>query len=128
MCLIVKEGCKPEIVQKDITCWKMVVDWDETRWMAPFIRTFHEYGKELTGCERLKVENLERIDLKGAVIYKGFHAYTSREEAEDNIPNESYCKWKVTECVIPKGAEYCMGMYNEIVANKMIVHKPKCVK
>lgn len=110
MCLYVKEGCKPEIAKEDIKCWKVVVDWDKTRWMAPCIRTFHKYGKELTGCERLKLENWERLDFKGVVINKGFHGYTSREEAEDNIPPVSYRKdWKVTKCVIPKGAEYCMG-------------------
>ena len=124
MCLMVLPGCKPEIAQEDITCWKTVNMLGGDKWVAPVRYTSHNYDEVLTACYRLSAEpwhNGHRIH--GYVIKVGFHAYTDIDAAENKIkifPNRTLVK-----CTIPAGAEYCLGTNAEIVANKMIVHKPK---
>lgn len=113
MCLMVKRGCHPEITQEDITCWKVVDDWDETKWMALVRGTLHKYDEVLTACDKLSVEAWrDTLGILNYVIEEGFHAYISKTHT-------------LVKCTIPKGAEYCLGTHNEIVSNKMIVHKPK---
>jgi hypothetical protein len=116
MCLIVKEGCKPEIARKDITCWKRVVTkLLYGNWMpvifAGIYRTF-PLNKVATALKDYKepishLEIEEAWDLK--TIDYGFHAKTKFVNLNYNI------------CVIPAGAEYCLGTDNEIVATQIIV-------
>lgn len=130
MCLTVLPGCKPQIAKRGITCWKVIKPFDNYKWEAPYRGTVHKYNEVLTASDKLLVEHRCECDNFMVVfnyIGEGFHAYTNEDGAlyqTRNLVcmNSSYT---LTKCTIPKGAEYCMGMYNEIVANKMIVHKPK---
>lgn len=126
MCLMVLPGCKPEIAQEDITCWKNVRMFGYDEWMAPVRGTFHNYDEVLTACDRLRMARYTMYGVYNYVIEVGFHAYTNIDVAEYKV--NLYKTRTLVECTIPKGAEYCLGANDEIVANRMIVHKPKCVK
>lgn len=123
MCLTVLPGCKIEIAQEDITCWKNVCMFGHDEWMAPVRGTFHNYDEVLTACDRLSMKSFR--DTYGVLYYiieEGFHAYVNSNAAEcRNI----FRIRTLVKCTIPAGAEYCLGTNTEMVANKMIVHKPK---
>ena len=122
MCLTVLPACKPEIAQEDITCWKVIKPLDNYKWKALYRGTVHNYDKVLTAGDRLNVElRYNGYRIHGYVIEVGFHAYTDIDYAKVNL----FKTCTLVKCTIPKGAEYCLGIHNEIVANKMIVHKPK---
>lgn len=118
MCLIVKKGCAPEIAQKDITCWKLVdVDYIQQIW-TPCIYTYTHAVfplnkvvaalKEYEKIEHLTIEIAPHGLRSVRYINYGFHAKTHV------LPNYNIC-------VIPKGAEYCLGEDDDIVSTKMIV-------
>ena len=122
MCLTVLPDCKIEIAQKDITCWKTVNHVCGNWWKAPVRGTFHKYNEVLVACNKLKmVHSYGGIFSGFDFIDEGFHAYTDIDYAKVNL----FKTHTLVKCTIPAGAEYCLGTDNEIVANKMIVHKPK---
>lgn len=126
MCLNVLPGCKPEIAQEDIICWKTVKSYDDIWWQAPARGTFHKYGEVLVACDGLNVRHWWVDNIREHIIEEGFHAYTNKDSAQYQVSilvcfNSSYT---LVKCTIPKGAEYCLGTRNEIVTTKMIVHKP----
>ena len=121
---MVLPGFKPEIAQEDITCWKTVNMLGDDKWIAPVRCTHHNYDKVLTACDKLRVESFYTGSrILNYIIEVGFHAYTNIDDAEYKI--NIFKTRTLVKCTIPKGAEYCLGTHNEIVANKMIVHKPK---
>lgn len=119
MCLIVKQGCVPEIAQKDITCWKTVDMYPLQQVWMPCIYTYtHDMfplNKVATALncheeiEHLAIEKSPHGLCSVRYINYGFHAKTTH-----TLPNHNIC-------IIPQGAEYCLGEYGEIVATKMIV-------
>lgn len=122
MCLIVKQGCVPEIAQKDITCWKVVdIDHIQQIWM-PCIYTYNHAVFPLNKVSTALDESYEGITHltieKSPCLYSvrninyGFHAKTHVKTLV--LPNYNIC-------IIPKRAEYCLGEYDDIVATKMIV-------
>lgn len=120
MCLYVEFGCKPQIAEKDILCWKLVYDLGEQKneWQAIYRKTIHQYNQVLEGCKKFEIE----IQHDGTwIINKGFHAFIdvfAANERKARKPEASKVR-----CVIPKGAEYCYGIIDDIVATKMIVFK-----
>ena len=116
MCLIVKLGCKPEIARKDIVCWKRVgTKCLQGNWMpvifANSYRTF-PLNRVATALKDDKepISHLEIDELGYAeTIDYGFHANTKFFTPDHKI------------CVIPAGAEYCLGTDNEIVVTQIIV-------
>lgn len=114
MCLFVKRGCHPEIASKDIVCWKRVgTKHLHGKWVPVIFtgsyRTF-PLNKVATALKDDKepISHLE-IDEVFETIDYGFHAETKFGTLGYNI------------CIIPTGAEYCLGINNEIVATQMIV-------
>lgn len=116
MCLFVKKGCKPEIASKDITCWKRVrTSLPYGNWMPAVFtgsnRTF-PLNKVATALKDDK-EPISHLEIDEAwdleTIDYGFHANTKFSTPGYNI------------CIIPTGAEYCLGIDNEIVATRMII-------
>lgn len=113
MCLIIKEGCKIEIAEKPIPVYK-IVDyigdrgflWNKT-WKAVIRRTRHRYNRYLVACIHLEINELGKIN-------EGFYAYINNGGG----PGLRYA-------IIPRGAEYCLGVGNDIVANQMIVFSSK---
>lgn len=120
MCLYVEYGCKPQIAEKDIICWKLVYDLGEqkNKWQAIYRETIHQYNQILEGCKKLEIEIQDDGIL---IINKGFHAFidvAAIYERKKEKPKASKVR-----CVIPKGAEYCYGIIDDIVSTKMIVFK-----
>jgi len=128
MCLTVLPNCKPEIAQEDITCWKTVKHVHDICWKAPVMGTFHKYNRVLVACDKLKmVHAYGGIFCDFDFIDEGFHAYTNIDYAKNKLKQNKlklFSSRILVKCTIPAGAEYCLGFDNEIVANKMIVHKP----
>ena len=117
MCLIVEKDHKIEIAEEDIPVFKLINKSKESEntWIAPLFRTEHEFNKELEACEHLELIFKEWAGEKGGnTILQGFHAY--QENKEGVILNYA---------IIPKGAEYCYGINNEIVSNRIIVFSSK---
>lgn len=123
MCLIVKQGCKTEIAQKDIVCYKFV-EGHGKYWKPCILGIFgnnagysYPYNKVLTAesynyGEKYSIQQLEIRCREGLyLIGEGFHARLNKTHYWMNI------------CVIPKGTEYCLGRNNEIVAVNMIVFR-----
>jgi hypothetical protein len=75
------------------------------------MKTSHEFDKELEARDHLLIESIR--DYNCRVINSGFHAYIK----------DTY--FHVIDAIIPKGAEYCIGEYGEIVSNKIIVFSSK---
>lgn len=130
MCLIVKHGCKPEIAQSPIKCWKVVKDNDgyrkDTFWRAKWRMSFHRYDVVLSIYKPLTIQRgylpgraFSKIDY----ISEGFHAYTTKEDTDEAV-NKNRDEF-VVECLIPIESEYCYGEDNEIVTNRIMVHTPK---
>ena len=127
MCLMVKRGCHPEIAQEDITCWKTVNMLGNDKWEAPVRCTRHNCDEVLTACDKLRVESFYTGSrILNYIIEVGFHGYTNIDDAKNKV--NIFKTRTLVKCTIPAGAEYCLGIHNEIVANKMIVHKPKYEK
>ena len=61
------------------------------------------------------VEDYEEI---GYRINAGYHSYDTIERAQKNI---FYADEVVIKCIIPKGTEYYINNYNEIVSSTIIV-------
>ena len=122
MCLTVKEGCNPEIAQKDIVCYKIVDDYIKG-WkpciFASGARYSYPYNKVLTAESYI---NGEIHPIKHLKAYKFY--VTGRRKIEEGF--HAYCKKTFAYmylCIIPKGTEYCLGEENEIVAVNMIVFR-----
>lgn len=58
-------------------------------------------------------------------IEEGIHAYTSFTGAAANWSINDFPCYEIHKAVIPKGAHYFIGIYDEIVADKMIICKKK---
>jgi hypothetical protein len=134
MCLTVKEGCKIEIAEKDITTYKYVNSY-ENYWCGIFYSyprfLYNEIQKakysdlEIELCLLLDNDEInaytELKHLQGEkcgdeiIIDEGFHSYVNRctinTDTKQNI------------CRIPEGSEYCFGEDNDIVSNQIIVFK-----
>ena len=124
MCLLVKEGCKIEIAEKDITTYKCVYD-GENYWCGIFYSHPRFLYNEVQKAKHLKLGVIElSIDLEHlqiencGIINEGFH---SRVNPCGSPVNSIVIKMAI--CIIPKGSEYCFGEYDDIVSNQIIVFK-----
>lgn len=124
--MTVLKGCKPEIAKEDIVCYKIVGYSDETRWRAIFRDTFHKYDRVLDIHNPLLVKTWTvGFNLGWTYIEEGFHAYSTLRQVHFEYDRRDIPGELIAKCTIPKGAMYCYGTNDRIVANKMIVHKPK---
>jgi len=114
MCLyLFNKEAKIEISDKNTHVYKIVLrSSSENMWVAPIMKTAHEFDKELEACDHLVIEN--NRDYNCRVINRGFHAYIKGKKVSTTI-----------NAIIPKGAEYCIGEYGEVVSNKIIVFSSK---
>lgn len=126
MCLFVKYGCKIEVAQEDITCYKIVrrrpdayCSWASVfRWTVQPCNEVVQARDDSLGWQPV----VEHLDVLSNTIHAGLHAYITMELAERAINIEEMCdNWDVYWSVIPKGAEYCLGINGDIVATQMIV-------
>jgi len=152
MCLTVKRGCKPEIAEKDILCFKIVRECSRKTWIPHYIsiinyrmmfsyntvinakKISYPHPPSVTGTgyyeletpvveiisdiKHLEVCNLVPEDIYSSVetIYNGFHSNRGFLSAcFHNIGGS------IKLCIIPKGAEYCLGDNHDIVSTQLIV-------
>lgn len=125
MCLIVKEGCEPEIAKKDIVCYKLVGSCGDYGWESIYNCSEHTFKwnevetarnrfyNRINDCwKEFTIQHLN-VDARGR-INAGFHARLEKIDSNDV---------KERICIIPAGTEYCFGSYNEVVAVQMIVFR-----
>ena len=130
MCLVVKSGCKIEIAEKDITTYKLIYDgkdyWCGIFYSYPqFLYNEIQKAKHLSSCRRelgiiesgVDIEHLQ-IE-KCGIINEGFHSHVNVNSYVLPIAD------KRAICIIPKGSEYCLGLYDDIVSNQIIVFKTR---
>lgn len=125
MCLAIKKGCKPEIAQKDILCYKIIrLMHDGHNWRSIHRLTIQPYNKVLQAKDDSPFKSgghtVEALHVvAGTSINAGFHAFRTEKEAAKWEPDDRSTVIRLA--VIPKGTEYCLGEFNEIVAVNMIV-------
>lgn len=114
MCLSIKETQRrdkfgipiPTIARKDITCYK----WLERKGGKL-------YSPYFSRSKRLRISQNMKADLQifQGYVNEGIHAYVSKKSAltNDNLRDV------IVECIIPKGAQYIKGKWDEIVTTKM---------
>jgi hypothetical protein len=116
MCLFVKEDSEIQVAEEPIAVFKNV-DCGFFCWYSPMYdrETKRKYNTKLKACDHLKI----RILSKRAAINEGFHAFRTI-----SAPQHSRCTFPKF-AVIPKGAEYCYGEYDDVVATEIIVFRTK---
>lgn len=127
MCLQVKWGCRPRIAKSDIVCYKVVeATMSENRWRSVFRCTEEPYDTpiEARNDSAKGFPLIGKLTVCRGTIHAGLHAFVSEDRAvygmrSWGIGASGLCR--VRRAVIPKGAEYCYGMENDVVANRMIV-------
>ena len=127
MCLQVKRGCRPRIAKSDIVCYKVVeTTGSENRWRSVFRCTEEPYDTpiEARNDSAKGFPLIGKLTVCRGTIHAGLHAFVSEDRAvygmrSWGIGAGGLCR--VCRAVIPKDAEYCYGMENDIVANRMIV-------
>ena len=122
MCLIVKEGCKIEIAEKDITTYKCINE-HENYWTGVFYRSPSFAYNKLQKAKHLCLDvhaDIDHLQIErhgnGIIIDEGFHSLINKD-------GYSFATFKKAICIIPKGSEYCFGEYDDIVSNQIIVFK-----
>lgn len=118
MCLVVKPGENIRIAYEDIKVYKVgekEMIGEVSYLLSPFMRFEYEFDKKYSLGKHLKIVSEKGLQ----IIEEGFHTYISR-----NV--EQLSSFLDFECVaiIPKGAEYCFGLCEEVVSNELIVLNP----
>ena len=148
MCLTLK-NFSTDIAKRNIVCWKVVdpikdsvppqwlpkriedtgayefnkvckarkIEWSEG--MAP-VRGLVKKSKGVGKRVLREIDHLEikRVGQEGLLtIEEGFHAFQTYKDAKS-----SYFKfYPFYPCIIPKGSEYGLGIFNDIVSTRIIV-------
>lgn len=122
MCLTIKESGFEMIAEEDMTVYK-VIRTDNTSQMQRFP---YDPGAQYTlppaDSAKFNLAGLKpRKDDGWRRVYSGFHAYITKEEAEDRVA-QAYAPavLKVVAFTVPKGAHYYLGFYEEIVSDQII--------
>lgn len=146
MCLTLKKS-STDIAKRNIVCWKVVdpikdsvplqwlpkriedtgayefnrvckarkFEWSEG--MAP-VRGLVKKSKRVGKRVLREIDHLEikRVGQEGLLtIEEGFHAFRTYKKARASGYLNFY------PCIIPKGSEYGLGIYNDIVSTRIIV-------
>lgn len=118
MCLFVQENSEIQIATYPIAVFKRV-NSGLFFWYSPMydIETKRKYGVRLKACDHLKIRLFGYNNKR--TIEEGYHAFTFI-----SAPHNTLCTLPKF-AVIPKGAEYCLGRDNDIVATEIIVFRTK---
>lgn len=147
MCLYLNQNSEIKVAKKPIHVYKVVYDVEidgKTYWSSPYYTSCKNiYGETkipvqpnfdseyLSGSynlydrvDHLVISSHEDAYTKGS-INTGIHGYITPPNIVWGFPNCLGRTYKVADAIIPRGAEYCIGRDNEIVATRMIVCKDK---
>jgi hypothetical protein len=137
MCLYIRKGNKIEIAKEDLVCYKVLFEDTDETWFPYFMHNDHtlkfKYNESLEAVDHLKVEDCSNIPLintsEGKVlstefIKTGFHAYSVLSGLKEFCRRSLFTPaTRIHKVIIPKGSEYCLGVFGDIVANRVIVTK-----
>lgn len=120
MCLLVKEGCKIEIAEKDITTYKCINEY-ENYWTGVLYRSPSFAYNKLQKAKHLCLDayaDIDHLQIEIFGIDEGFHSLINKD-------SHFFAAFKKAICIIPKGSEYCFGKDDEVVSDQIIVFKTK---
>lgn len=132
MCLSNPTTVKPMIAEEDIHCYKFLwLVYGDLR--APY-RSFKVYR-----LGEMNSRSHVTVSLDGTVEY-GFHTFARAEDAFDIVDminrnraaekkqhwyhEKTQGEYRVYDCVIPKGSEYFVGEFNDVISytsNQLVV-------
>ena len=138
MCLVLQKrhlDCNgkilpPLVAKKDIKVYKVIRDVGEIcpKYVTPCFYTklvFNEQGiAELAS----QLRTYEGNDHYLPQVNAGIHAYTNKDTARRWSYSGADYSDCIAEAIIPKGAKYYRGEYDEIVADRMLIKKPSWQK
>lgn len=125
MCISVHRSEKVKIASRNVKVYKRLTIKDNGKLVSPYLETYYQIGKDKTaigGFNRTlkEFENKKKhwiiIDLD-----EGIHSYSSEKTALNNrlqVYNED-----IFLAVIPKGARYLIGQYDEVISDKLRIVK-----
>ena len=112
MCLL--NPSKQKIAKKDITCYTIVYKIDNNSYLSPYYRAKIKLGATMTS-DLLYDSYSPDLNLP-LVIQTGLHSFNHLKNAKDISDTLWYSKLVVLKNIIPKGAEYYSGTFNNCAA------------
>lgn len=142
MCLILKKP-STDIARRNIVCWKVVdpikdsvpLQWlprniDGTgayefnkvckarKYVSEVMEPVKESVRKSKGVSKRVLREIDHLEIKiqdgHLIIEEGFHAFRGYKRAKSS-------GLKFYPCIIPKGSEYGLGNYGDIVSTRIIV-------
>lgn len=142
MCLTLTENSKLKVAEENIICYKVVRRLYSGAYRSEFYAYLYETGTlnevfgdpiTITTCPRIttyRSANFNQQVIAGyeQVVERGFHSFTCKEDAYRYVKIAAgrvlgKITTVVVKCIIPKGANYIEGTYEEYpnyVSNKII--------
>ncbi len=138
---------EPKVAHRHIKCYKVIIqNNDGITWSSPIVRgmKFKDNNKfsEVILAQRYSGDTIDHLVLEESnwdyarlqgwkIVDYGFHAYTKYRKnldpwkivLTDGKNDKDINNLRCALAIIPKGAEYCVGVNNEIVATRIVVFK-----
>lgn len=133
MCLTSKEKLPIQTATSDMVVYKILYKSKDNKLHGPFFgfdisykmnTKRHEFLSEMCPVVNFSSENLETDHYSSS---SGLYSYTTKESARSIIVH-SFLKpsrYKIYECVIPKGSSYITD--GDVVVSDCIIIKRKCL-
>ena len=113
MCLTIKKGQEPQIASEDIPCYKVILMYDNY-----YITPYREMRIEIGCTYESELYTSGALILKHSQYYAqidiGLHSFKNLKGATDDLsflPSNDYTV-EIVKCIIPKGATYYEGTFN----------------
>lgn len=130
MCLRIKKHFRKHIAKSNFIVYKMIKVYEDETMSSPYQDSFKwKLNKIYTPREKPYIESWRQRAYSSServrIIHSGFfHACISLNEMREyyawDIRNNN---WKCTECIIPKGSIYYLGVNNDIATRKLKITK-----
>ncbi len=116
MCLELNKKSKLKIATKNIVVYKCLkIDKDINLYTSPYIHNIYEKYNIYTS--KIKINTYLHSYYLYGFINIGLHSCLTRKAADYHKYNQNYI---VVKMIIPKGAYYIKGNFNEIVSDILI--------
>ena len=132
MCLTLKKS-RTDIAKRNIVCWKVVNPIEDVvplQWLPKQISYTGAYefnkvcrarkneGSGVITLDKWTLREIDCLEIKHQegflIIEEGFHAYRTYKKAKSSGLD-------FYPCIIPRGSEYGLGVYDDIVSTRIIV-------
>ena len=113
MCLYITNRSKRMTANKDIVVYKiLMVDFnDENILRTPFQKAIVEIGETYSSKLDYPIVTQSLVKRKKAIILRGLHSYKHLKHIKRY--KNLYSVTRIAKCIIPKGAEYYVGKFND---------------